>query len=110
MYTEKELREHVDEFADMIRQTQEFNDYVHMVEVLKRRPDLYDAVMVFRRENYYLQHAPEQEDIYDRVIELRDRNEELLNNPEVYDYLLAEWTFFHMLQNLFDRLMGELDL
>ncbi len=110
MYTEKDLREYVDGFADMVRQTQEFNDYIHMVEVLKRKPELYDRVMDFRRENYYLQHKPEEEDIYDRVVELRNRYDELLNTQEVYDFLLAEWTFFHMLQTLFDRLMGEMDL
>ncbi len=82
---------------------------MHMVEVLQRKPDLYDQVMGFRWENYLLQHAPEHEDIYDRVAELRKRNAELLDTPEVYDYLMTEWTFSHMIQTLFDRLMNQMD-
>ncbi len=109
LYTERFLGERVDEFTEMIRNTQEYKDYIHMVEVLKRKPDLYDEVMVFRRENYFLQHAPEHEDIYDRVKELRERNEELLDTQEVYDFLMTEWSFCHMMQSLFDRLMSGLE-
>ena len=109
MVTEAELNEHVDEFIRMVRDTQEYKDYMHMVEVLHRKPDLYDQVMVFRRENYFLQHAPEHEDIYDRVAELRNKNAELLDTPEVYDFLMTEWTFFHMMQTLYDRLMNGID-
>ena len=107
--TDTELRDEVDNFADLLRETQEYKDYIHMVEVLHRKPELYDKTMQFRKENYFLQHAPEHEDIYDRMSELRNRNEDLLNTPEVYDYLMAEWTFFHMMQELFDRLMTEIN-
>ena len=40
---------------------------------------------------------------------LRKKNEDLLNIPEVYDFLMTEWTFFHMMQSMFDRLMNEID-
>ena len=109
MYTEDELNKHIDEFAGMLKETQEYKDYRHMVDVLHRKPDLYDQVMIFRRDNYFLQHAPEHEDIYDRVEELRKRNEQLLETPEVYDFLMTEWTFFHMMQSMYDRLMNELE-
>ncbi len=110
MVTEEQLNEHVDDFVDMLRETQEYKDYMHMLEVLHRKPELYDKTMAFRRENYFLQHAPEHEDIYDRVAELRARNAELLDTPEVYDFLMTEWTYFHMMQSLFDRLMTEINL
>ncbi|MCR5774265.1 MAG: YlbF family regulator [Lachnospiraceae bacterium] len=110
MYTEKELLKKTDEFTEMVKETQEYMDYSHMVDVLKRKPELYDRVMDFRRENYFLQRAPEHEDIYDRVAELRKRNEELLDTPEVYDYLMTEWAYFHMIQILYDRFMTGLDL
>ena len=74
-----------------------------------RKPDLYDRTMEFRRDNYFLQHAPEHEDVYDRVAELRAKNAELLDTPEVYDFLMTEWTYFHMMQTLFDRLMTEIN-
>ena len=109
LYTEADLNKRIDEFSEMVRNTQEYQDYIHMVDVLKRKPELYDQVMVFRRENYYLQHAPEHEDIYDRVEELRRKNADLLDTPEVYDFLMTEWTFSHMMQSLFDRLMNEMD-
>ena len=110
IYTEADLVRHIDEFSGMVRNTQEYKDYMHMVEVLQRKPELYEEVMVFRRDNYILQHAPEHEDIYDRVEDLRKRNADLLDTPEVYDFLMTEWTFFHMMQTLFDRLMNEMDL
>ncbi len=109
LYTEKFLGNRVEEFSEMVRNTQEYKDYKHMLEVLKRKPDLYDQVMIFSRENYFLQHAPEHEDIYERVEALRKRNEDLLDTPEVYDFLMTEWTFFHMMQNLFDILMKGMD-
>ncbi len=109
LYTEADLNKRVDEFSEMVRNTQEYKDYIHMIDVLKRKPELYDQVISFRRENYILQHSPEHEDIYDRVEELRKRNAELLDTPEVYDFLMTEWTFFHMMQSLFDRLMNEMD-
>ena len=109
MTTEKELLERIDGFADLIRETQEYKDYMHMVEVLHRKPELYERTSQFRKENYFLQHAPEHEDIYERMGDLRRRNEDLLETPEVYDYLMAEWTFFHMMQNCFDRLMTEIN-
>lgn len=109
LYTEADLNKRVDEFSYMVRNTQEYKDYMHMVEVLQRKPELYDQVIAFRRDNYMLQHAPEHEDIYDRVEELRQRNAELLDTPEVYDFLMTEWTFFHMMQTIFDRLMNEMD-
>lgn len=99
----------VDMFSEMLKNTQEYNDYIHMIEVLQRKPELFDQVMVFRKENYFLQHAPENEDIYDMVAELRKKNAELLDTPEVYDYLMAEWSFFHLVQSLYDRIMNELD-
>ena len=34
---------------------------------------------------------------------------DLLDTPEVYDFLMTEWTFFHMMQNLFDILMKGMD-
>lgn len=110
LYTETDLKRRIDEFSEMVRNTQEYKDYMHMVDVLQRKPDLYDQVVLFRRDNYMLQHAPEHEDIYDRVEALRNRNSELLDTPEVYDFLMTEWTFFHMMQTLFDRLMNEMDL
>ena len=109
MVTEEQLQEQIDVFADLLRQTQEYRDYMHMFEVLHRKPDLYDRTMEFRRDNYFLQHAPEHEDVYDRVAELRAKNAELLDTPEVYDFLMTEWTYFHMMQTLFDRLMTEIN-
>jgi len=107
--TEKELLERIDGFADLIRETQEYKDYMHMVEVLHRKPELFERTSQFRKENYFLQHAPEHEDIYERMEDLRRRNEDLLETPEVYDFLMTEWTFFHMMQNFFDRLMTEIN-
>ena len=33
----------------------------------------------------------------------------ICDTPEVYDYLMTEWTFSHMIQTLFDRLMNQMD-
>ena len=52
LYTEADLVRRIDEFSGMVRNTQEYKDYMHMVEVLQRKPELYEEVMVFRRDNY----------------------------------------------------------
>ncbi len=109
MTEETELLEYVDRFIDLIKDTRQYKDYIHMVHILSAEPEIYEKVQEFRRENYFLQHAPEHEDIYDAVAELRKKNEELLNRPEVYDYLMFEWEFFHLVQKLYTRFMDRME-
>lgn len=109
MVTEAELSEQVDKLTDMIRDTQEYKDYIHMVEVIRRNPELCDEVMRFRKENFFLQHAPEHEDVSERLEALCRRNEDFLDTPEVYDFFMTEWSFYQIVQNLHDRLMEGID-
>ncbi len=109
MTEEKDLIAHVDEFIELVKDTREYREYIHMEHALSAQPDIYERVREFRKQNYFLQHAPEDEDIYDRVAELRNQNEELLNRPEVYDFLMVEWEFFRMIQGLFDRIMDQME-
>ena len=49
VYGNRSESRHMMSLRKWSRQTQEYKDYIHMVEVLQRKPELYDEVMVFRR-------------------------------------------------------------
>ncbi len=109
MAIDTELIEYADKMTEMLKNTSQYRDYVHATRILNSMPDIRDKVYEFRRENYFLQHAPENEDIYERVEALRKRNDELLQMPEVEEFLMTEWELFSMIQNFFDRVMEQMD-
>ena len=109
MSSEEEINERVDALIDYLKSTREYREYIHASKVLDQSPDIKDKVYEFRRENYFLQHAPANEDIYERVEQLRRKNEELLYKPEAADFLMTEWNFFSMMQGVFDRIMDNMD-
>ena len=109
MNSDGELNELVDALIDHIRNTREYREYVHASKTLNESPDIKEKVFEFRKENYFLQHAPAGEDIYEKVESLRAKNEELLYRPEVSDFLMTEWSFFSMMQQIMDRIMESMD-
>lgn len=109
MNADEELREFADRIAERLKSTNRYRDYIHSLKTLNSMPDIRDKVFEFRKENYFLQHAPEEEDIYNAVANLRERNDELLQMPEVEDFLMTEWELFSMIQKVFDRIMDQMD-
>ena len=109
MQIEGEFRDYADKMVSILKDTNQYRDYIHAAKVLDAMPDIRDKVYEFRRENYFLQHAPEGEDIYNRVEELRSKNEELLEMPEVEEFLMTEWELFSVIQGFFDRVMEQMD-
>ncbi|MBR5377265.1 MAG: YlbF family regulator [Lachnospiraceae bacterium] len=109
MNPDEELNERVDALIDYLKNTSEYREYIHASKNLDNFPDEKEKVFEFRKENYFLQHAPAGEDIYEKVESLRAKNEELLYRPEVSDFLMTEWAFFSMMQGVFDRVMENMD-
>ena len=109
MNPDEELNERVDALIDYLKNTSEYREYIHASKNLNSFPDEKEKVFEFRKENYFLQHAPAGEDIYEKVENLRAKNEELLYRPEVSDFLMTEWAFFSMMQGVFDRVMENMD-
>ncbi len=109
MNSEEALNERVDALIDYLKNTNEYRDYIHASKTLNESPDIKEKVFEFRKENYFLQHAPAGEDIYEKVETLRKKNEEILYRPEVSDFLMTEWAFFSMMQGVLDRIMENMD-
>ena len=109
MNSDEELRERVDALIDFLKNTDEYRDYVHASKKLNETPDIKEKVFEFRKENYFLQHSPAGEDIYEKVENLRAKNEEILYRPEVSDFLMTEWAFFSIMQDVLDRIMENMD-
>ena len=109
MNADEEIMEYADRMVEHLKNTDQYRDYIHAMKVLNTMPDVKERVYEFRRENYFLQHAPEGEDIYSRVAQLREKNDELLQMPEVEDFLMTEWELFSMIQHIFDRMMDQME-
>ena len=109
MSAEEEIRRHVDELIDCLKDTPEYREYIHASKKLDESPDVKEKVFEFRKENYFLQHSPAGEDIYEKVERLREKNSDILYRPEASDFLMTEWAFFSMMQGVFDRIMENMD-
>ncbi|MBO4374709.1 MAG: YlbF family regulator [Lachnospiraceae bacterium] len=109
MNPEDELNERVDALIDYLKNTGEYREYKHASRILDESPDVKAKVYEFRKDNYFLQHAPKGEDIYEKVENLRKKNEDILYRPEVSDFLMTEWAFFSMVQNVFSRIMDNME-
>ncbi len=109
MNTDEEINRRVDELIGYLKGTPEYREYIHASKVLDESPDVKEKVYEFRKENYFLQHAPAGEDIYEKVERLREKNADILYRPEVSDFLMTEWAFFGIMQGVFDRIMENMD-
>ena len=109
MVSEIEVNIYVDRFIDYIKSTDEYRNYMRASRNLDKNPDIKEKVDQYKKENYFLQHAPENEDIFDRVQEMQFNNKELLERGDVSEYLVTEWEFFHMIQKIFGRIMDNMD-
>ncbi|MCR5652088.1 MAG: YlbF family regulator [Lachnospiraceae bacterium] len=109
MNYDEEIKRSVDELIDRLKNTSEYKEYMHATKVLNESPDIKEKVFEFRKENYFLQHAPAGEDIYEKVEKLRAKNEELLYRPDASDFLMTEWAFFGIVQDIFDRIMENME-
>lgn len=96
-------------FIEEIRKSDIYKEYDYEKETLKRQPELFEKVLVYRRENYEIQNNTSEEDMFDRMDAFEKKYEKFLEIPLVDNFLQAEVAFCRMMQEINVRITTELD-
>lgn len=107
--TEKDVMEAVRRLAEVIRETDIYQEYLRCREILKKQPELYAQVNEYRRKNFDIQNKSEESELFDRMEAFEREYREFRENPLVDDFLRAELALCRMLQEMNVLLTVEID-
>ena len=96
-------------FIEEIRKSDIYKEYDYQKEELKRQPELFEKVLVYRQENYEIQNNTSEEDMFDRMDAFEKKYEKFLEIPLVDNFLQAEVAFCRMMQEINVRITTDLD-
>lgn len=108
----KELKEEVIEFANKIKKTQSYIDYLNYKSFLENQPELQEQVDAFRRQSFEIQagHKYGYFNAYENLLRLNDEYEDVLNEPIVKSFLNAELEISRMIDEVFDTFTKEINI
>ena len=86
-------------FNKEIRHSNEYNQYIRVLNQLKQKPELYERTKDFRRRNMELQVWAEYNTL-EEVGKLRKEFEDILNQPAVIEFLGAEQRISSMIRRV----------
>lgn len=98
------LTEKAQELKTLILQSKEYLKFKKAKEQLEREEDLYQKVNAFRRQNFLFQTGS-----IDHTA-LSDEYSDLICVPIVAEYLNAELILCHMLQEVYEFLVDDIEL
>lgn len=97
------------ELAELIRESQEYKNYLLCRETLKTDEELYKKVNDFRRENFLLQVEGETDRLYDEMSRMQSEIAPLRKDERVSGFLQNEHFLCRLLQHIDEVLLEELD-
>ena len=97
------------ELAELIRESQEYKNYLLCRETLKADEELYRKVNDFRRENFLLQVEGEADRLYDEMNRMQSEVAPLRKDERVSGFLQNEHFLCRLLQHIDEVLLEELD-
>lgn len=95
----QEVEQRMVELTGRLRETQEYNQYQHLLERVKEQPDLYQRIGQFRRQSLALRMS-ENGDKVQANNALQNEFRDLQNNGLASDFLVAEHQYCRMVQKL----------
>lgn len=101
--------ESVEKIVDYIKNSPEYEDFKNKRSVVAYDPELKAKADRIRMENFELQQIADENRLMDELDRFMERNEEDYAIVEIHDYIEAENVFCRLMQNIIDRVMGELD-
>ena len=107
--TENEVMEAAVKLAQIIRDTDVYQEYLRQREVLKEQPELYAQVNEYRQKNFEIQNESEGMELFDRLEAFEWEYREFRENPDVDDFLRTELAFCRMMQEMNVLLTAEID-
>ena len=107
--TENEVMEAAKKLAQIIRDTDVYQEYLRQREALKQQPELYAQVNEYRQKNFEIQNESEGTELFDRMEAFEREYREFRENPAVDDFLRTELAFCRMMQEMNVLLTAEID-
>lgn len=97
---------------EAILKSDEYKEYLHCLEALKREPQLYDKVNYIRRRTFYVNNNSDlgEEQYANEVMQYSAEYDELKANEIARAFLDAELVVCRIIQDINYRLVEELDL
>ena len=80
------------EFAETLKKSREYVDYLNYKSFLENQPELLERVNNFRKQSFEIQagHKYGYFNAYENLLKLNEEHEDLLNEPIVRSFLNAE--------------------
>lgn len=103
-FENKKILDKTRELTALLKESKMYQDYYKKFMELKKFPDLYNQLNVFRRKNLELQMQNCTSDYEDKAEELQKQYTNILMEPVVTDFLLAEQALCQMLREMYDVL------
>lgn len=99
----------VEKIVDYIKNSPEYVLFKEKRAVVAADPELKAKADRIRMENFELQQITDEERMMDELDKFMERNESDYAIEEIHDYIEAENVFCRLMQNIIDKVMGELD-
>lgn len=107
--SDSEIIEATRKLAEIIRQSDTYQEYLNQREKIKTQPELYDRVNEYRQKNFDLQNESDSEDLFDRMEAFEREYADLRENPLAEGFLKAELAFCRMMQDVNVLLTAQID-
>lgn len=98
----------IDELIAVIKKTAVYQEYVRQQEIVKGHQDVIDKINEIRELNMRLQSIQNSDQAYDEQDRLEKRFDELSEDKRVYDFIEAENIFISQYQEVYTRIMEEI--
>ena len=106
---DSKIEEKAKELANLIRNSQDYKNYLLCRELLKEEPQLYKKVNRFRRDNFLLQIEGETEKLYDEMEKIQNDFAPVRRDIRVSGFLQYEHHLCMKIQKIEELLMEDLD-
>ena len=100
-----EIQGELNEFIDVLKNTQAYKEYHLQKEIMKEHPDLKKQIDEFRQKNYELQCKTYPDNIFDEMDRFQKQYEQFREIPMVHDFLAAELALCRMVQDVTGKIM-----
>lgn len=94
--------------VEEIKATEEYREFVELLEKVKKNPTLYERLNEFRRRNFDIQTS-ESGDILDMMDALTNEFEDVINMELATEFLEAEAAFCGLMQDFYSTVTNGLE-
>ncbi len=104
-----EIQAKAKELAELILNSEEYQNYIKSKEVLKADKELYNKVNELRRRNYFLQVEEDENSIYDEMCKMQNEFATIRQDNRVDKFLRDEVSLCRMIQQINKIVTKEID-